>query len=145
MTKVTKEQIKQTFNQFDFNGNKVLSLAEIDKAIIELLPQFAKDKPAIMRAYKSADKSQDGFISEKEFEKLVDLLWYYDDLFKKFQTLDVDKDRRITFTEFKKGYAQLGLKGDDATLKKEFDKIDTNAGGMILFEEFCIAMAKKHI
>jgi hypothetical protein len=35
-----------------------LSLAEIDKAVIELYPHLAKDKPAIMRAYKAADTSK---------------------------------------------------------------------------------------
>jgi hypothetical protein len=35
-----------------------LSLAEIDKAVIEIYPHLAKDKPAIMRAYKAADTSQ---------------------------------------------------------------------------------------
>jgi len=36
----------------------MVSLAEIDKAVIELYPHLAKDKPAIMRAYKAADASK---------------------------------------------------------------------------------------
>ncbi|KAJ3034145.1 hypothetical protein HK097_004588, partial [Rhizophlyctis rosea] len=135
MGKVTKEQIKKSFEQFDYNNNNLLSLAELDKAIIELLPQFASHKPAIMRAYKAADHSQDGFITEDEFEKFVDLLWHYDDLFNKFDQLDKDDDRRISFEEFKKGQKLVGLNLSEEKAREEFDKIDTNKGGMVLFEE----------
>ena len=48
--------IFQLFNKFD-NGNGRLSLAEIDRAIIEYYPQFGKNKRVIMRAYKAADKN----------------------------------------------------------------------------------------
>lgn len=51
-------KIRETWKVFDFNNNGILSLAEIDKAVIELLPQYAKDKPAIIRAYKAADASK---------------------------------------------------------------------------------------
>ncbi|KAJ3035975.1 hypothetical protein HDV00_003269 [Rhizophlyctis rosea] len=145
MGKVSREQVKKAFDQFDYNGNHILSLAELDKAIIEVLPQFADDKPAIMRAYKAADKTQDGFINEEEFTRFVDLLWYYNDLYKKFDQLDKDDDRRITFEEFKKGQKLVGLNIPEAEAKKEFDAIDTNGGGMILFEEFTIYMAKKQL
>ncbi|KAJ3125286.1 hypothetical protein HK098_000411 [Nowakowskiella sp. JEL0407] len=138
----TKESIKQSFDQFDYNGNGLLSLAEIDKAVIILLPQFADDKPAIMRAYKAADKTKDGFIGKAEFEELVELLWYYEDLYTKFESIDKDSDRRVTFEEFAKGYKTLGLP-ESTDLKSEFASIDTNGGGMVLFEEFCIYFAKK--
>ena len=49
------------FKKMDNNGNGLLSLAEIDKAVLHLYPSF-NHKPALMRAYKSADKSGDGFI-----------------------------------------------------------------------------------
>jgi hypothetical protein len=47
----------KAFDVFDFNGNGMLSLAEIDRAVIETLPQFAHDKPAIMRTYHAIDKN----------------------------------------------------------------------------------------
>ena len=50
----------------DFNGNGSLSLAEIDKAIVELWPQF-DHKRALMRAYQAADRNGDGMIDFKEF------------------------------------------------------------------------------
>lgn len=53
----------KAFEVFDFNRNGILSLAEIDKAVIETLPQFAKDKPAIMRTYHAIDKNQVIFVA----------------------------------------------------------------------------------
>ena len=45
-----------------------LSLAEIDGHVKDSYPgQF--DKHALMRAYKAADRSQDGFIERGEFFK----------------------------------------------------------------------------
>ncbi|CAH1767487.1 2905_t:CDS:2, partial [Entrophospora sp. SA101] len=134
--KLDKTQVKKIFNKFDYNGNGILSLAEIDKAVIELYPHFAKDKPAIMRAYKATDVSKDGFVDLSEFGNLLDLLYYYDDLYKQFQKLDKNKDKRISYAEFKKGHELVGINANsDEELKAEFDKIDTNHGGYILFEE----------
>jgi Ca2+-binding EF-hand superfamily protein len=89
-----------------------------------------------MRAYKASDASSDGFISKAEWPYFIDLLVHYHEAYDFFSKIDTDKDRRITFEEFKKGRKAFGLteKGD-AEVKAEFAKIDTNGGGMILFEE----------
>ena len=47
--KATRDQL---FAKFDYNGNNALSLAEIDKAIVEIWPDF-NHKPALMRAYRA--------------------------------------------------------------------------------------------
>jgi hypothetical protein len=92
----------------DVNGNGSLSLAEIDKAVIELYPQF-NNKPALMRAYKSADKSGNGFIGRKEFRLLVSYLVYFNGLWEKFEEIDSSGDRRLTLQEFVRGTAVLEL------------------------------------
>ncbi|GBB93054.1 hypothetical protein RclHR1_02100003 [Rhizophagus clarus] len=141
--KLDKAEIKKIFNRFDYNGNGILSLAEIDKAVIEIYPHLAEDKPAIMRAYKATDTSQDGFVDFKEFGRLIDLLHYYNNLYQIFKELDIDNDRRIDFNEFKKGHELMGIDvSSTKELKKKFDEIDTNHGGHILFDEFCIYAAK---
>ena len=57
-------------------------------------------------------------------------------MYKKFQQLDKNNDKRISFLEFKKGHEIIGLKASTSEeLKKEFNKIDTNRGGYILFDE----------
>jgi len=143
MSHVEPEKLKEQFKNFDYNGNGILSLAEIDRALVESYPEYAHDKPAIMRAYKAADTSKDGFIDFKEFKHFLDLLKYYHDLSKEFAKLDVDHDKRVSYNEFLKGHNLVGIQITDDHAKEEFNKIDTNKGGYILFEEFCIYMAKK--
>jgi Ca2+-binding EF-hand superfamily protein len=64
--------------------------------------------------------------------------------FKKFQHLDVDHDHRVSFAEFKKGHEEIGIHGNsDEDLKRAFGSIDTNQGGFILFNEFCLHLAKQ--
>lgn len=139
---LNSKQISETWSRFDSNGNKKLSLAEIDLAVINLLPQFANDKPALMRAYR--DCQEHGFVYFKDFEKLLQKLVFYDQIFKKFQKLDLDKDRRLDFTEFKKGFKILGLSLNEDELKAAFKEADRDGFGMVLFEEFCLFLAKMH-
>ncbi|CAG8694859.1 1567_t:CDS:2, partial [Cetraspora pellucida] len=134
--RLSAEQVNEAFKKFDNNDNGILSLAEIDKAVIYLYPQFSDKKPVLMRAYKSADASKDGFIERDEFPRLIELLYNYNELYDLFQQLDQDKDKRINFEEFKKGYKLMGIhRLSNDEIKAEFDKIDTNHGGYILFEE----------
>src|SRR6185369_14054650 len=85
--KPNKEQIKKVVNyqymifffiltnyltliiivDFYYNGNGILSLAEIDRAVVELFPQFAKSKPVILRAYKASDISNVGFVEYNSY------------------------------------------------------------------------------
>ncbi|CAF2757325.1 unnamed protein product [Rotaria sp. Silwood2] len=142
---MSKEEIKRLFKQFD-NGNGHLSLAEIDRAIIQFYPQFGTNKKAIMRAYKAADTSGNGFVELKEFEKIVHLLKQYNEISKIFEELDTNDDHRISFNEFKQGFQLLGEDdSDEDSLQEEFDAIDSNDGGYILFDEFCMHMAKKKL
>jgi Ca2+-binding EF-hand superfamily protein len=68
----SQEECHRLFTKIDYNGNNILSLAELDKAVIETWPAF-DNKPAIMRAYKSADKNGDGFIKRMNFASFSSL------------------------------------------------------------------------
>lgn len=90
---LTNADINAVFHRMDANGNGGLSLAEIDKAIVELYPGY-DHKPALMRAYKAADTDGNGYITRREFKKLLHFLEYFNDLWHKFEELDTDGDRR---------------------------------------------------
>jgi Ca2+-binding EF-hand superfamily protein len=123
------------FQRVDFNGNGMLSLAELDKAVIELWPEL-NHKPAIMRAYKAADRNDSGFISKTEFRLFLRFLAEYNNLFAKFQAADTSHDGRLTKQEFLKAAISIDeLKRLDAAAL--FDKLDRNRGGVLLFDEFC--------
>ncbi|KAJ3223289.1 hypothetical protein HDU81_009294 [Chytriomyces hyalinus] len=139
---IDKSKLLSSYAEFDSHPNGMLSLAEIDKALIHIAPEIAKDKPAIMRAYKASDKhgrqgakKADGFISKDEFEGFVDNLIKYDKIYKMFQGMDKDGDKRVNFAEFEAGRKKLGL--TDGNARADFDEIDKNGGGLILFDEFC--------
>jgi Ca2+-binding EF-hand superfamily protein len=132
----------EMFRQMDFNGNGVLSLAEIDKAIVESYPQY-HHKPALMRAYKAADKNDDGYIKDNEFHKLLHYLVYFNNLWHKFEEIDVDGDGRLDIHEFVSGCRRVGVDlGPDPS--SEFSVI-CESEGHVLFGEFCTWCAKKHV
>ncbi|CAF4083012.1 unnamed protein product, partial [Adineta steineri] len=134
--RLTKEQVKKLFQEFD-NGNGKLSLAEIDRAVIYWHPEFGTNRQAILRAYKAADVDKTGFVELKEFRRLINLLYFYNELSGLFGQLDTNHDKRISFSEFKKGHELMSVEDiDEYALRKEFHRIDTNHGGYILFDEF---------
>ncbi len=72
----------------------------------------------------------------REFEKIVQLLQQYEEISNVFEELDTNDDHRISFKEFKKGHELLGEQNSDEDhLQQEFDAIDSNDGGYILFDE----------
>ena len=74
--------------------NGRLSLAEVDKAVQELYPQF-DNKPALIRAFKAADRTGEGFITRKEFRLLLQGLRYFNAAWARFASLDGDGDRKL--------------------------------------------------
>ena len=118
------------FSRIDCNGNGGLSLAEIDKACVELWPHF-NNKPALMRAYKSADRNGDGFITRREFKKLLQYIIYFTGLWDKFESIDTDGDRRLSLEEFIVGSAMVGHPLSPTEARTEFQAMDDNGGGVV--------------
>lgn len=72
----------------------------------------------------------------KEFEKIFSLLKQFQEIGDIFQELDTNNDHRVSFAEFKKGFDLLGEgELDEESLQEEFNSIDTNHGGYVLFDE----------
>ena len=147
------------FHAMDYNGNGGLSLAEIDKAVVSGLvcralvtddenahtDESYDHKPALMRAYKAADRSGDGFIQRSEFVRLLQYMVYFNNLWHKFSDIDTDHDRRLDLGEFTTACGVLGLTVSPQEAATEFAKCDADGGGMILFGEFCSWCAARHI
>eukprot|EP01047_Picozoa_sp_COSAG01_P055791 COSAG01_NODE_6250_length_3771_cov_3.280501_2_plen_448_part_00 len=140
----SKEERDRLFRRMDNNGSGTLSLAEIDKAVVELFPGF-NHKPALMRAYKAADKTGDGFVGRREFRLLIKYLVYFNNLWDKFEEIDRDGDRRLTCREFFEGTQVLGVDVGRAEAEREFEVMDENKGGYVLFDEFCAWCAERHV
>jgi len=131
------KELMKLWHNCDYNGNNICSLAEIDKFAVELFPEL-NHKPALMRAYKRTIKEGNGddWVQKKEFKALVSAIFYFNKIFWLFDEVNGD-DRRITMAEFKQGLVILGVGMSDSDAQREFQSIDRNGGGIILFDEFC--------
>ena len=140
-TPLSKGEIAALFREFDYNGNGMLSLAEIDKAVTVRYPQY-NHKAVMMRAYKWADADQNGFITKREFGLMLRSLAHFEELWEKFDAVDTGNDRRIDFEEFAAALPQMGMQLSNAQARQMFEEIDENGGGQILFDEFCTYFAR---
>jgi len=150
-----KARRKKMFNEFDPNGNGILSLAEIDKAMRDVLAldDLFDAKRAIMRAFqiaKNCKKSKrgdlgDDYIELLEFKYFLISLRQYFEYYVAFVRVDADSDHRISLEEFKASQATIEKWVGKIDAEKSFKAIDTNHGGFILFDEFCKWAIKKHL
>eukprot|EP00242_Pyramimonas_sp_CCMP2087_P015564 CAMPEP_0198201364 /NCGR_PEP_ID=MMETSP1445-20131203/4158_1 /TAXON_ID=36898 /ORGANISM="Pyramimonas sp., Strain CCMP2087" /LENGTH=177 /DNA_ID=CAMNT_0043871665 /DNA_START=97 /DNA_END=630 /DNA_ORIENTATION=- len=141
-----KAKRKELFKQFDPNGNGYLSLAEVDKGVRDVLglDDVFNCKPAVMRAFqaskgihKSKSSLGEDFIERIEFRMLLLYLRQYFELYVMFDEVDTSDDRRVDKAEFDQALGKISSWGLQITdPDAEFAKIDTNGGGMILFDEF---------
>ena len=97
-----KGELARLWKRYDYNGNGMLSLAEIDKLVSSEYPEY-DNKAALMRSYKFADQDGSGFITKREFGTLVRSLAYFKGLSEEFAEIDTSDDRRIDFEEFVAG------------------------------------------
>jgi Ca2+-binding EF-hand superfamily protein len=137
--------IQKLWKRLDFNGNNVVSLAEIDKWVVEVWP-LLNHKPALMRAFKAtieAGHDADEFVHKKDFKLLIVNIFYFNKLFWMFDQVDKDHDRRMDFEEFQWCMSMCGCKLSKRKMETEFRKVDTNGGGEILFDEFCMYFTQK--
>ncbi len=137
--------VNTKFNEMDSNGNGLLSLAEIDKLISTMYPEF-DNKPALIRAYHASDSNGDGLISKKEFRCLWKYIEYFNKLWHKFELIDKDGDRKLSVNEFQTMSQELfETEFGEKEAAYYFDLLDTNEGGAITFTEFCSFMIKRKI
>jgi Ca2+-binding EF-hand superfamily protein len=148
---VGKPALKQLWKRLDYNGNGIVSLAEIDKMVVELVnggtwPEWLNNKPALMRAYKKTilkDGDGDDWVEKKEFHALLLNIFWFNKLWQVFDSVDTGDDRRIDASEFCRGLSQLGVQISQQEAMQEFQKIDQNHGGQVLFVEFCAYIRRR--
>lgn len=140
------KRLDQFWDILDVNGNNLVSLAEIDKLVVYTYP-ILNNKKALMRAYKQTCLKDggdgDAWVEPKELPQLLQNLIYFNKLYAAFISIDQDFDRRLDIDEFKKGAKKLKMKLSKSQLKKEFNAMDANGGGVVLFDEFCVWYTKK--
>lgn len=149
----SKETIDELWGKLDANDNDMSSLAEITSFVKTLSMDPSKppkyngffiglnNKKALLRAYyrttEHDSKDEDAFVQKDEFPALLRNIYFYNKLWTYFDKIDTDGDARLTKEEFAGGAKHLGVKLSEEEISEAFNKIDTNSGGIILFDEFC--------
>lgn len=121
----------------DANGNGLLSVAELDKAIVTAWPEYDHTaghggaSPPVLAAHRAADFSGDGFVDIHEFERLLQALVYFNNLWHRFEEIDSSGDRRLSAVEFAAGASHVGLSLSHKEAMAEFRAIcnHTESGG----------------
>lgn len=131
-------KLSKMWKRLDFNGNNIVSLAEVDKMVNEQFP-LLNHKPALMRAFQATLRAGNGdeWVQKHEFKMLLGNLFYFNKFFWLFDQVDEDHDRRMTLKEFQWCMSMCGVKMSQSKSEAEFKKIDVNGGGIVLFDEFC--------
>jgi Ca2+-binding EF-hand superfamily protein len=143
--------LKQMWKKLDYNGNNIVSLAEIDKMVVEMVqsgtwPAWLNNKPALMRAYKKTilkDGDGDDWVEKFEFHALLLNIFWFNKLWQIFDQVDTGDDRRIDANEFVRAMGTIGLHLSQQEAMAEFNSIDSNHGGQVLFVEFCAYIRKR--
>merc|ERR1739848_828319 len=122
--------------------------AEVDKGMRDVLQsdELFDCKQAVNRSFHFAKtKSQgdskhgDDFLEFREFRLFLATLRQYFEYYQAFARIDTGDDNRVSKEEFTSDNIKASLEkwvGPIEDLEAEFEKIDTNAGGQILFTEF---------
>jgi hypothetical protein len=140
-------ELVKLWQRMDAGGNDRCTLFEIETLMAGKKYTLLNNKPALIRAYKQSclgdDGDGDAFVEPPEFPSLLINLFYFNKLYQCFDAVDADHDRRMDEAEFIAGLKSLGLRLNEADAKAEFAAMDSNNGGVVQFDEFCIWYTKK--
>jgi len=136
----------EMFKAFDPNGNGLLSLAEVDKGIRDVLnvEEIFDAKPVIMRAYQATKEvgvkhgisQHPDYIHKAEFRVLLVYLEEFFKVWESFAGLAADVDHRLTKEEFTNGWDQLKGWAGGKSSEEVWQIIDKSGGQHVLFTDF---------
>ena len=135
------------WKQFDINSNGLLSLAEIDKGlrdVLQLGENLFRAKKAIASAFHAAKngvklkgKHADDYVNRCEFRLLMKYLWEYFLLYNAFMTMEEDGDLRLSKEEFLEHHDKIEeIVGDIKDPQGEWKKMKVGQNGHVLFSDF---------
>jgi len=148
---------RQLWSAFDVNGNGYVSFSETNMGLRKVVRQelIVAAKPAIKGAFEFAkdyskarvgNKYGDDFIEKKEFEAFLITLAQRLEYWHVFRRAESQGDGRIDLKEF------LGARktiekwiGRMVDPEQEFQNLDANGGGQVLFREFCDWSFRRHL
>ena len=131
------------FTRWCATGDEFLSPVEVNRAIDELWPQLNHRK-VVALAFRAADTAGDKLIDRRAFKRLLQHVMFLSDRFQVLETVNSRTNGRISCIEFRKVLPLLGISVRQTQANDEFDAIDEDDAGFILFEELCEWAARYH-
>ena len=143
-----KAKRDQLWKAFDMNGNNLLSLAEVDKGLRDVLrldDDLFQAKKAIFQAFNSSKHAvhikgahADDYVNRCEFRLLLKFLWENFVYYNAFQGMEMDGDLRLSLPEFKANFKLIEpLVGKINNPEAEFKLMHPGSNGHVLFGSFC--------
>ncbi len=143
--------LKRCFSRGDGNGNGLISIAEVEKALMQTLNYDRTVKsalaPSVKRAHRVAKDDKKGgnndFLDMSEFPAFVNFLRYDLHVLQVFASMDKDRDGHVTRQEFSRLTSRMSKKfGFPAQDDGEFDRLDADGGGYIRYKTFADSMLR---
>mmetsp|Transcript_34775 Transcript_34775/g.58875 ORF Transcript_34775/g.58875 Transcript_34775/m.58875 type:complete len:342 (-) Transcript_34775:267-1292(-) len=146
------------FAVFDPNGNGLISLAEIEKGLMEVLGYGVDVKrvvaKSVARAHRGAkaaihrdnSKAADDYVEKREFRVFIEFFRFDLHLLKLFLDLDTSDDLRLSKEEFIEAVPVIQKKLKLKALEnpeEAWNEMDADHAGMALYEEFANWMMDK--
>lgn len=135
------------FKQFDPNSNGLLSLAEVDKSLRDVLglDGIFDCKPVIIRAFNAAKSLNtkaglpskgDDYIEKSEFRMLLVYVACYFRIYEVFSQADQSGDKRLTKDEFAAMLPKLSQWTNDMNAEAVWASVNSDGGEFATFTEF---------
>lgn len=129
------------FTRWCATGDGFLTPSEVQRAIDELWPQLNHRK-IVALAFSAADTAGDKLIDRQAFKRLLQHIVFFNDRSQVLETINSRTHGRVTGAEFRKVLPRLGISVRPMQANSEFDALDEDDAGFILFEELCTWAAR---
>jgi len=136
---------KEMWDGIDVNANGYVSLAEVTKGVRDVIAveDLFDCIPAINRSFhyckgiSGEGNFGEEFLEFREFRTFLQTLRMFFEFYQCFQKIDTGDDSRINKDEFTSAQETIEKwVGPIEDMEAEFDSIDVNEGGEVLFSEF---------
>jgi calcium-dependent protein kinase len=120
--------------------------SELKKVALNVIAHKSSSEEIVMlrTAFGHFDTEQDGFVSREEFRNALKECNLNDDtLTKVFDSMDVDKNGSISYTEFLAALLEARTNIDEERVADAFDRLDHSDTGYISKEDLASLLGKK--
>jgi len=131
------------WDRVDFNGNGFAPVDEIDRYLAQEIPVL-NHRPALSRACikTTGGGGRSDWVQKKEIKRFMVHAFVFNKLYWLFDQVE-GEERRMKLEDFKLCSALCGSDLKEEQLEQEFREVDSNRGGTVTFDDFCVDWAKK--